>query len=72
MLAALSFLVLLAVFKTLHAQTAIGCQAYAAECQRQMRKLKHEIEIAKASTDAGDDLVASAEAFLREMAAEEK
>lgn len=66
------FRAVFADFKTLHAQTAIGCQAYAAECQRQMRKLKHEIEIAKASTDAGDDLVASAEAFLREMDAEEK
>lgn len=39
--------------------------AYRAECERQMRKLQHEVEINK-TMDAGADAVASAEAFLRE------
>lgn len=45
--------------------------AYEAECARQQRILQNEIEITKA-IGAGKDAVASAEAFLREMDAEEK
>lgn len=46
-------------------------EAYDAECQRQMRKLKHEVETRKALRP-GSDVVASAEDFLREMDAEVK
>ena len=46
-------------------------QAYDAECQRQMRKLKHEVEIRKAM-GSDSDAVASAEAFLREMDCQDK
>ncbi|MBX3533382.1 MAG: hypothetical protein KF826_03450 [Xanthobacteraceae bacterium] len=44
--------------------------AYRAECERQVRKLQHELEINKAM-GAGADAVASAEAFLNEMDAED-
>lgn len=45
--------------------------AYLAECQRQQRKLRHEIEVNNA-VGAGEDAVASAEAFLREMDTQDK
>lgn len=45
--------------------------AYEAECDRQIRKLQHEKQIAKA-LHPDSSAVASAEAFLREMDAEDK
>lgn len=45
--------------------------AYEAECERQRRKLQHEVEINKLLPGPASDVVASAEAFLREMDAEE-
>lgn len=39
--------------------------AYQAECERQMWKLKHEIEITKAISGADSSVVASAEALVR-------
>lgn len=43
--------------------------AYYAECERQLKKLRHELHISKV-TGANSDLVASAEAFLRENESE--
>lgn len=45
--------------------------AYRMECERQMRKLEHDLKKTKAA-GASNDLVASAEAFVRENATEEK
>lgn len=41
--------------------------AYQAECERQIRLLAHEIEIAKAKGLSGSSVVAKAEAFVSEM-----
>lgn len=38
--------------------------AYVAECDRQARKLQHEIEITKAITGSGDPVVGAAEALV--------
>lgn len=39
-------------------------QAYEAECQRQMRRLSHELEITRAITGSAHSAVAAAEAAL--------
>lgn len=41
--------------------------AYVAECERQMRLLNHDLQIAKAKGLADSPVVASAEAALRDM-----
>lgn len=41
--------------------------AYRAECERQLRLLKHDIEITKAKAGAGSAAVVAAEALLAEM-----
>lgn len=46
--------------------------AHRAECERQMRKLAHEIEITKAITGASHAAVCAAEALLGEKAREVK
>lgn len=38
--------------------------AYSAECERQMRKMKHELEITKAKRGAGHAAVVAAEAVV--------
>lgn len=40
--------------------------AYQSECERQMRKLKHEIEITEAITGSASDSVVAAKALVRE------
>jgi hypothetical protein len=52
--------VFVSVYNRLHA-------AYRAECERQMRLLKHEIEITKAKVGASSHTVASAEAFVAQI-----
>jgi hypothetical protein len=45
--------------------------AYRAECERQMRKLKHELEITKAVAGAGDASVVAAQALVDEANSQE-
>lgn len=45
--------------------------AYQAECERQMRLLKHDLEITKAKVGVSSRAVASAEAFLDEASGED-
>lgn len=42
-------------------------EAYQAECERQMRKLQHEIEITEAITGAASDSVVAAKALVVEV-----
>lgn len=52
--------VFVSIYNRLHA-------AYEAECERQMRLLKHDIEITKAKAGPSSRAVASAEAFIRSV-----
>lgn len=54
--------------KDVYVSTYVRLQAaYQAECERQMRLLAHEIEIAKARGLTGSSVVAKAEALIDEM-----